>query len=361
MNETHDPNGLTPQDEAQLDRATGDAPRKEGDAPHRAQHDDAQRAAAALQAGLTPEREMPADLRQRLLADGLALVQARNPLLQEERSGTERSRLWPVALAAAILIAIGVGIVGYALVTQRTSELEQQRELVAQLREQAAQNQTLLAGARENIERLDREVARLGDTNTELDRDLTDARRRERELATGNIELAQQLAGATNDIDRLEASLGDAELRIAQFEAPVDPAQLRRNRASLLALDDTFEAEWAPFVVEGLPDPEQQGAVTGDVVWNDTLQQGYIRFVGLRPNDPDVEQYQIWVIDERGLEQKVSGGVFNVDREGEIIVPIHPGIDVGRVGLFAITVEKPGGTWVPDLARRVTVAQRPAG
>ena len=96
----------------------------------------------------------------------------------------------------------------------------------------------------------------------------------------------------------------------------------------------------------------------GDVVWSDDLQEGYIRFVGLKPNDPNVEQYQIWVIDERGLEQKVSGGIFNASAEGEIVVPITPGIDVGRVALFAITIEEPGGTWVPDLSRRVVVAPR---
>ena len=64
------------------------------------------------------------------------------------------------------------------------------------------------------------------------------------------------------------------------------------------------------------------------------------------------------MIDERGLEQKVSGGVFNASAEGEIIVPIEPGIDVGRVALFAVTVENPGGTWVPDLSRRVVIAPR---
>jgi anti-sigma-K factor RskA len=96
-------------------------------------------------------------------------------------------------------------------------------------------------------------------------------------------------------------------------------------------------------------------------VWNDQLQQGYLRFVGLRPNDPAVEQYQVWVIDERGDEQKVSGGVFNATAQGEVIVPIEPGIDVGRVALFAITIENPGGTWVPDLQRRVVVAPREEG
>lgn len=73
-------------------------------------------------------------------------------------------------------------------------------------------------------------------------------------------------------------------------------------------------------------------------MWSNELQEGYIRFVG--------------------LEQKVSGGVFNASADGEIIVPITPGIDVGHVALFAITVENPGGTWVPDLTRRVVVAPR---
>ena len=108
-----------------------------------------------------------------------------------------------------------------------------------------------------------------------------------------------------------------------------------------------------------MPATEQPG-VGGDVVWNDTLQQGYLRFVGLEINDPTKEQYQVWVIDDRGMEQKVSGGVFNATADGEVIVPIEPGIDVGRVQVFAITVEEPGGIWVPDLKRRVVVAPRGA-
>ncbi len=80
--------------------------------------------------------------------------------------------------------------------------------------------------------------------------------------------------------------------------------------------------------------------------------------MGLRPNDPSVEQYQIWVIDERGMEQKVSGGVFNASADGEIVVPINPSIDLRRVALFAVTIEEPGGTVVPSLKRRVVIAPR---
>ena len=133
-------------------------------------------------------------------------------------------------------------------------------------------------------------------------------------------------------------------------------ATLQAGRTKLLEVPGTVRLAWSPF---DLPNaPAEQPNVQGDVVWNDAKQEGYLRFAGLKVNDPAVEQYQVWVIDERGMEQKVSGGVFNATQDGEILVPIRPGIDVGRVALFAITVEKTGGTWVPDLKRRVVVAPR---
>ena len=142
-----------------------------------------------------------------------------------------------------------------------------------------------------------------------------------------------------------------ATLKIVSLETPIDPATLGQNRSKLLELPGTVRVAWQPF---DLPDaPAEQGRVTGDVVWNDELEQGFVRFVGLKPNDPTKEQYQIWVIDDRGMEQKVSGGVFNAIADGEIVVPITPSIDVRRVALFAVTIEEPGGTVVPNLSRRV--------
>jgi hypothetical protein len=175
--------------------------------------------------------------------------------------------------------------------------------------------------------------------------------------AKRELAYAEQLANASAAQARLEAERDAAQLRIAALEAPVDPVELQKNRIKLLDVPGTVKLAWSPFKVEGLAPPEQPG-LQGDVVWNDEMQTGYLRFVGLQPNDPNIEQYQVWVIDERGLEQKVSGGVFSVTAQGEIIVPIKPGIDVGRVALFAVTVEKPGGTWVPDLKRRLVVAPR---
>jgi hypothetical protein len=179
--------------------------------------------------------------------------------------------------------------------------------------------------------------------------ELAQAKETQRRLEADNAQFATRLTALTSE-------LNEAKLTIARFEAPADPVAMAANRTKLLEVPDTIRVAWAPFDLPNKP-AEQQG-IQGDVVWNDKLQTGYLRFVGLKVNDPAVEQYQVWVIDERGMEQKVSGGIFNATAQGEVIVPIQPGIDVGRVALFAITIEKPGGTWVPDLNRRVVVAPR---
>lgn len=107
--------------------------------------------------------------------------------------------------------------------------------------------------------------------------------------------------------------------------------------------------------------PEIAG-VTGEVVWCDRLQKGYMRLKGLPANDPGRQQYQLWIIDTRGLADasgqsaRISGGVFDVNASGEVIVPISPAIFVQGARAFAITIEKPGGTWVSSMERRVAIA-----
>lgn len=115
--------------------------------------------------------------------------------------------------------------------------------------------------------------------------------------------------------------------------------------------------------------PEIKG-VKGEVVWNEAGQQGLMTFRGLPENDPSKEQYQLWIVDERGLEQRVSGGIFNGTGQStgwqgevrsqrigdELLVEVSPRIHVGQPVLFAVTIEKPGGTWVSDMKRRVVAA-----
>lgn len=99
-------------------------------------------------------------------------------------------------------------------------------------------------------------------------------------------------------------------------------------------------------------------AVQGDVVWDPQSQTGFMRFVGLRPNLPSQEQYQLWIFDAaRDERYPVDGGVFNVSSEGEVIVPIDARLRVSTVTLFAVTVERPGGVVVSSRERIAALAK----
>ena len=86
---------------------------------------------------------------------------------------------------------------------------------------------------------------------------------------------------------------------------------------------------------------------SGDVVWSDERQSGYLRLVGLRKNDPERETYQLWIFDEtQDPKTPIDGGVFNVNDEGEVIIPINAKLTPRNPKMFAITIEKPGGVVV---------------
>lgn len=105
-------------------------------------------------------------------------------------------------------------------------------------------------------------------------------------------------------------------------------------------------------------DPTAKGA-SGDVVWSEKEQRGYMRFVGLQPNNPSAFQYQLWIFDKnRDDKYPVDGGVFDVASNGEVVVPITARLNVADPTLFAVTVEKPGGVVVSSRERIVVTAAR---
>lgn len=137
-----------------------------------------------------------------------------------------------------------------------------------------------------------------------------------------------------------------AFLRPASEQAPIAPI------VSIADATDVVEVAWSPW------DSPQVTGVEGDVRWSESLQRGVMRFRGLPVNDPASSQYQLWIIDARGMSQRVSGAVFNAPASGQIEVPVEPLIPVRDVAAFAVTVEEPGGTWVSDMSRRVVIASR---
>ena len=123
-------------------------------------------------------------------------------------------------------------------------------------------------------------------------------------------------------------------------------ASLRASRSALISSSpDLVRIDWSPG-----PTPIQ--GVHGDVVWSSRRQQGYMRFENLPINDPTKEQYQLWIFDRNQDEATpIDGGVFDIDADGEVIVPIQAKLRAKDVYLFAVTIEKPGGVVVSSRER----------
>ena len=105
-------------------------------------------------------------------------------------------------------------------------------------------------------------------------------------------------------------------------------------------------------------DPAARGA-SGDVAWSNSRQTGYMRFNGLPKNNPQQEQYQLWIFDpSQDAKYPVDGGVFNINQStGEAIIPISARLHLSGPTLFAITIEKPGGVVVSDRKRLPLLAK----
>jgi anti-sigma-K factor RskA len=138
----------------------------------------------------------------------------------------------------------------------------------------------------------------------------------------------------------------------SESAAPAPPPP-EAGRRELLARDGTVQSEWSATKEAAAKD------ASGDVIWNQKEQRGFMRFHGLARNDPKASQYQLWIFDEtRDARYPVDGGVFDVDDgSGDVIVPIHATIPVGAPTLFAVTVEKPGGVVVSKREHIVLTAK----
>lgn len=121
---------------------------------------------------------------------------------------------------------------------------------------------------------------------------------------------------------------------------PLDPASAR---TALIAEAETSVLEWNPS------DIPTYNAVSGDVVWNDERQEGYLRLAGMPMNDPAISQYQLWIVDPDRDANPVDGGVFDVPPgSDEVIIPINAKLGVSKPAAFAISREQPGGVVVSD-------------
>lgn len=107
--------------------------------------------------------------------------------------------------------------------------------------------------------------------------------------------------------------------------------------------EDVIEVTWIK------PEIEDYAQVTGDVVWSNQRQAGFMRLSGLPANRRAVEQYQLWIVDPSRDERPIDGGVFDIPAgSDEVIVPIDAKLRADNPTVFAITLEQPGGVVVSD-------------
>ncbi len=138
---------------------------------------------------------------------------------------------------------------------------------------------------------------------------------------------------------------------IADAAAPALDPSATQLLAELRADPAVVPVRWA--------ESEDPAAVNadGEVWWDAARQRGVLRIRGLVPNDPRLAQYQLWIVDaERDARYPVDGGVFDIGRDGEVLVVIDARVPVRRATLFAVTLEAPGGVVVSTRERLVLTA-----
>jgi anti-sigma-K factor RskA len=125
------------------------------------------------------------------------------------------------------------------------------------------------------------------------------------------------------------------------IEDKLTPAQMRQR-----LIDEEQALARAEWTKGNVPDAE---GISGDVVWSDAKQAGYVRVSGLPVNDKTKQTYQLWIYDETQSEKTpIDGGTFDVSETGEVIIPIDANLTAKNPKAFAITIEKPGGVMVTD-------------
>ena len=131
---------------------------------------------------------------------------------------------------------------------------------------------------------------------------------------------------------------------IATNVVEFDPATIDYGQARERLIAESEGTQMIPW---GVPEAAEYADVRGDVVWNDTKQEGYMLLTGMPVNDPSESQYQLWVVDPDRDANPVDGGVFDIPAgESTVIVPINAKLAVDKPVLFAITREQPGGVVV---------------
>ncbi|MEM1224632.1 MAG: anti-sigma factor [Planctomycetota bacterium] len=196
--------------------------------------------------------------------------------------------------------------------------------------------------------RVHHEIASTVASTSSADRNQTSSNRRRDPIADQSARPRERLAWVVAAAASLLAFVSYAIHREnpSKLIAEKPPISLvERREAFLEANPFAIRADWSagthPFA----------DSVEGGVVWDTKSQNGFMRFVGLPVNNPNEEQYQLWIIDPQRDDEPIDGGVFDSNSAGELVIPIDAKLVVVDPQAFAVTIEKPGGVVVSTQER----------
>ena len=172
------------------------------------------------------------------------------------------------------------------------------------------------------------ELAQVKAELSDKEKTITDLESAKQELAKLNEKLSGELSTESGKIDALNteiARLTEKLPLIQKFDSLIQDKP------------DTQRLEFA-----SASDP--YAGLSGEVIWNDEKQEGYMSLENLAVNDPTKNQYQLWIVDPKRDELPVDGGVFDItQKDGKSIIPIRNALAINKPVAFVITLEQPGG------------------
>jgi len=152
--------------------------------------------------------------------------------------------------------------------------------------------------------------------------------------------------------DRIEPRTEQAKTVEQPTQQPPRALTPAEQREQLMrSAPDVVSASWGPGNMKDMQ-------ISGDIVWSDAKQAGYMRFHGLPANDPTKATYQLWIFDQtQDKATPIDGGTFDVNADGDVVVPINPRLHATKPEMFAVTMEKPGGVVVSKREKIAVLAK----
>jgi anti-sigma-K factor RskA len=151
--------------------------------------------------------------------------------------------------------------------------------------------------------------------------------------------VAAMAAGIAAIIVGLSISAGyEKRLDALSREAASLRTELERERQFIAVLRDPATQ------IVGLSGLAPAPSAKARMIWNE--QAGGLLVVAGLPTTPAGRTYQLWAI--VGEKPPVSGGIFEVDAKGAGSLRVPPLTGVGKVDVFAVTLEPAGGLPAPS-------------